>query len=57
MVNYPFMSGHDFLSFMDAFFSYNQIWMALRDKEKIAFITNQDLFYYRVMLFGLTSTL
>lgn len=45
--------GHD-LTFMDAFFDYNQIWMASEDK-KIAFITNQDLFYYRVMPFGLKN--
>lgn len=37
-------SGHDLFSFMDAFFGYNKIWMALEDEDKIAFITNQDLF-------------
>lgn len=27
--------GHDLLNFMDAFFSYNQIWMAPEDKKKL----------------------
>lgn len=33
-------SGHELLSFMDAFSRYNQIKMALEDQERIAFITN-----------------
>lgn len=41
------MSGHDLLTFMDAFFSYNQIQIALMDKEKTAFITNQCLLCYK----------
>lgn len=48
-------SRNDLLSFMDAFFSYNQIWSALEDKENTTFIINHDLFYYRVMLFGLKN--
>ena len=27
-------SGHELLTFMDAFFSYNEIWMALEDEKK-----------------------
>ena len=33
-------AGHKLLSFMDAFFGYNQILMDEEDQEKIAFITN-----------------
>ena len=40
---------------MDAFSGYNQIQMTEEDQEKIAFITSQGLYYYRVMPFGLKS--
>ena len=33
------MRGHSMLSFMDGFFGYNQILMALEDMEKTSFIT------------------
>ena len=48
-------SGHELLTFMDAFFDYNQIRMASEDEEKTTFITDRDLFYYRVMPFGLKN--
>ena len=48
-------SGHELLTFMDAFFGYNQIRMASEDEEKIAFITNRGLYCYRVMPFGLKN--
>ena len=48
-------SGHELLTFMDAFSGYNQIRMALEDEEKTAFITNRGLYYYRVMPFGLKN--
>ena len=47
--------GHKFLSFMDAFFSYNQIMMDKEDQEKNAFITSQGLYYYNVMPFELKN--
>ena len=62
--SYPFLridqlvdatAGHELLSFMDAFSGYNQIRMALEDEEKTAFITNQGLFYYKVMPFDLKN--
>lgn len=47
--------GHELLTFIDAFSSYNQIWMALEEKEKKYFVTNYGLFYYRVMPIGLKN--
>ena len=48
--------GHSMLSFMDKFFGYNQILMALEDMEKTSFITEWGTYYYRVMPFGLKNT-
>ena len=47
---------HKLLTFMDAFSGYNQIQMAEKDQEKTAFVTNQGLYCYRVMPFGLKNT-
>ena len=47
------MAGHKLLTFMDAFSKYNQIQMVEKDQEKIAFLTNQEFYYYKVMPFGL----
>ena len=49
------IAGHKLLTFMDAFFGYNQIQMAEEDQEKTAFITSQGLYCYRVMPFGLKN--
>ena len=49
-------SGHELLTFMDAFSDYNQIMMAPEDKENTTFITNHGLYCYRVMPFGLKNT-
>ena len=49
-------TGHKLLSFMDAFSDYNQIRMDEADQVKTSFVTNQGLFYYKVMLFGLKNT-
>ena len=46
---------HKLLTFMDAFFGYNQIQMAEEDQEKITFITSQGLYCYKVMPFGLKN--
>ena len=40
------------LNFMDVFSGYNQIKMDETNQEKTSFITSQDLFCYKVMLFG-----
>ena len=40
---------------MDAFSGYNQIRMDEVDQEKTSFVTNQGLFCYKVMSFGLKN--
>ena len=47
---------HRLLSFMDPFSGYNQIKLDEANQEKTSFITCQDLFYYKVMPFGLKNT-
>ena len=49
-------AGHKLLSFMDAFSRYNQILMDEEDQEKTSFVTNQGLYCYKVMPFGLKNT-
>ena len=49
------IARHKLLTFMDAFSRYNQIQMAEEDQEKIALITSQGLYCYRVMPFGLKN--
>ena len=48
-------AGHRLLSFMDAFSGYNQIRMDEANQEKTSFVTNQGLFCYKVMPFGLKN--
>ena len=48
-------AGHALLSFMDAYFGYNQVRMFPGDKEKTSFITNQGTYCYKVMPFGLKN--
>uniref|UniRef100_A0A2N9GWL5 Reverse transcriptase domain-containing protein n=1 Tax=Fagus sylvatica TaxID=28930 RepID=A0A2N9GWL5_FAGSY len=48
-------SGHDWLSFLDAFQGYHQISMNVADQEKIAFITPRGAYCYKVMPFGLKN--
>ena len=48
-------SGHRLLNFMDAVAGYNQIRMAPEDKEHTIFITNKDIYCYKVMSFGLKN--
>ena len=48
-------AGHELLSFMDAFSSYNQISMDPGDQEKTSFVTVQGTYCYRVMPFGLKN--
>ena len=49
------IARHQLLSFVDAFSSYNQIKMDEVDQEKTLFVTNQDIFCYKVMSFGLKN--
>jgi len=48
-------SGHELLSFMDAYSSYNQIKIKLENRESTVFITPRGTYYYNVMLFGLKN--
>jgi len=48
-------AGHNILSFLDAYSGYNQIQMHMGDKEKIAFRTDTNNFYYEIMPFGLKT--
>ena len=49
-------TGHEMLSFLDAYSGYNQILLSKSDQAKTAFTTNQGLYYYQIMPFGLKNT-
>ena len=49
------MAGHQLLSFMDAFFGYNQIRLDEKNQEKTSFVMSQGLFCYKVLPFGLKN--
>lgn len=40
---------------MDAYLGYNQIRMSPDDEEKMTFITDRGLYYYKAILFGLKN--
>lgn len=48
-------SGFTLLSFMDAYFGYNQIRMSPTNALKTAFMTSRITYYYEVMPFGLKN--
>ena len=48
-------TGHQLLSFMDAFSSYNQIKLKEFDHVKTSLVTSQCLFYYKIMPFRLKN--
>ena len=48
-------AGHKLLSFMDAYFGYNQIRMCSNDEDKIESTTNFGLYCYKVMPFDLKN--
>lgn len=48
-------TGHEMVSFMDGYFEYNQVKMAVENREKIAFTTPWGIFFYRVMPFSLKN--
>ncbi|KAJ3684474.1 hypothetical protein LUZ61_013638 [Rhynchospora tenuis] len=47
--------GFKYLSFMDAYSGYNQIRMSQADEEKTSFVTEEGLYCYKVMPFGLKN--
>ena len=48
-------SGYNRISFLDAYFGYNQIPMNPEDRFHTTFITHKGLFCYKMMLFGLKN--
>ena len=46
------IARHQLLSFMDAFFGYNQIKLDEADQENTSFVTSQGLFCFKLMSFG-----
>ncbi|XP_073152949.1 uncharacterized protein [Henckelia pumila] len=48
-------AGCELLSFLDAYQGYNQIGLAPEDQEKASFITDQGIYCYEVMPFGLKN--
>ena len=48
-------SGHELLSFIDAFFGYNRIKIDPADKTHTYFITAFGTYYYKVMSFELKN--
>ena len=49
------IARHQLLSFMDAFFCYNQIKLDEADQENTSFVTSQGLFCFKLMPFGLKN--
>ncbi|XP_012837778.1 PREDICTED: uncharacterized protein LOC105958312 [Erythranthe guttata] len=48
-------SGCELLSFLDAYQGYNQILLAPEDQERASFVTDQGIYCYQVMPFGLKN--
>ena len=48
-------TGHELLSFIDAFSGYNHIKMDPSDQEKTSFVTGQGTYCYQEMPFGLKN--
>ena len=49
------VAGHQMYNFMDGYSGYNQLALALEDREKTTFITEWGAFMYLVMPFGLCN--
>lgn len=48
-------SEYELLSFIDAYFGYNQIKMHVKDKEHTSFLMNKGVYFYVAMPFGLKN--
>ncbi|XP_071912133.1 uncharacterized protein [Coffea arabica] len=48
--------GYEVLCFLDAFKGYHQIGMSEEDQEKMAFFTDQGIYYYTIIPFDLNNT-
>ena len=49
------VAGHEMYSFLDGFSGYNQVLMALEDRDKTTFVTEWGVFASNVMTFGLKN--
>lgn len=49
-------TGHELISFMDAYSGYNQIPMYLVDEDNTSFVTDMGLYCYKMMPFGLKNS-
>ncbi|XP_058092531.1 uncharacterized protein LOC131238977 [Magnolia sinica] len=49
-------TGHERLTFLDAYSGYNQIRMYPPNRQKTTFVTDKGLYCYRVMLFDMKNT-
>lgn len=49
------VASHKMYSFIDGYSGYNQVKLALEDREKTAFIIEWEAFYDLVMPFGLCN--
>lgn len=49
------VSGHTVLCFLDAYKGYHEIQMAVEDMERTSFVTNDGIFCYTRMPFGLKN--
>ncbi len=49
------IARHEVYTFLDGFFGYRQILIALEDQHKIAFVTNWGAFVWLVMPFGIKN--
>ena len=47
--------GHQIMSFLDAFWGYHQMALALEDQDKTSFITPEGNYHYTLMPFGLKN--
>ena len=47
--------GHEMLALIETFSRYHQIPMFYSDEKKTTFMTPHELYYYKVMLFGLKN--
>ncbi|GAA0142195.1 hypothetical protein LIER_03150 [Lithospermum erythrorhizon] len=48
-------TGYKVVDFLDAFRGYHQIFMAEEDVENTAFVTEYDIYCWKVMAFGLKN--
>ncbi|KAL2226260.1 UNVERIFIED_CONTAM: Retrovirus-related Pol polyprotein from transposon gypsy [Sesamum indicum] len=48
-------ASYEFFSMMDAYQGYHQIYMAVEDRGKTSFVTEQGIYCYNVMPFGLKN--